>query len=308
MYDVIPDIHGQSAKLKGALASLGYKLRNGAWRHDNPGRQCIFLGDFIDRGLDNREVLSIVRNMVDAGTAFAIMGNHELNAIHFHTDNPKTGEALRPKSEKNIRQHKAFLEEFPIGETQTADAIAWMRSLPLYLELDGFRAVHACWDETKIERLRGLSNLGVLSEDQIIRAADERDPLFNLVETTTKGPEAPLPPGYSIKDKEGSHRTEIRLQWWNSSAKTWPDIAISVPDLRDLPQEELPSSISGSVYPEIAIPVFFGHYWLDGTPAFQAPNALCLDYSAGTVGPLVTYHMDGQPGPLSLEKITVHEN
>ena len=85
MFDVIPDIHGQADKLKSALGNLGYRERNGAWRHSDPTRHVVFLGDFIDRGPDNREVIRIVRSMLDAGIASAVMGNHELNAIHFHT-------------------------------------------------------------------------------------------------------------------------------------------------------------------------------------------------------------------------------
>ncbi|WP_439156001.1 metallophosphoesterase [Yoonia sp.] len=85
MYDIIPDIHGQAAKLKGALTELGYRMRNGAWRHSDPNRRVVLLGDFIDRGPKNGEVICIVRSMLDAGTTSAVMGNHELNAIHFHT-------------------------------------------------------------------------------------------------------------------------------------------------------------------------------------------------------------------------------
>lgn len=53
MFDVIPDIHGQADKLKGALGNLGYQERNGAWRHSDPTRHVVFLGDFIDRGPEN---------------------------------------------------------------------------------------------------------------------------------------------------------------------------------------------------------------------------------------------------------------
>ena len=58
MYDVIPDIHGQAEKLKPALRNLGYSERKGAWRHSDPKRHVVFLGDFIDRGPDNRECLT----------------------------------------------------------------------------------------------------------------------------------------------------------------------------------------------------------------------------------------------------------
>jgi len=36
------------------------------------------LGDFIDRGPENARALAIVRNMIDAGVAQAVLGNHEL--------------------------------------------------------------------------------------------------------------------------------------------------------------------------------------------------------------------------------------
>jgi hypothetical protein len=41
--------------------------------------------------------------------------------------------------------------------------------------------------------------------------------------------------------------------------------------------------------------VFFGHYWLTGTPLLQTPRAACVDYSVGKGGPLVAYRFDGEP-------------
>lgn len=41
-------------------------------------------------------------------------------------------------------------------------------------------------------------------------------------------------------------------------------------------------------------PLFFGHYWLTGTPVLQSDHALCVDYSAGKGGPLVAYRFDGE--------------
>ncbi len=216
MYDIIPDIHGQLEKLEHALTSLGYARRNGAWRHADPARICVFLGDFIDRGPRNGDVIALVREMLDAGTALAVMGNHELNAIHFHTKHPATGAPLRPWSPKNLRQHQSFLDEFSPDSAATRDVIGWMRSLPLYLELDGFRTVHACWDEGRIARLEMETNAGVLSVEQFIKVADPANPLNDLVETITKGPEVSLPNGHSFADKNGDRRTEVRLKWWNS--------------------------------------------------------------------------------------------
>ncbi len=93
--DIIPDIHGQADKLRVALKNLGWQRNGTTWLHPEPDRQIVFLGDFIDRGPENGTVIRIVRELMDAGRAQAIMGNHELNALHFHTEDPDTGEPLR---------------------------------------------------------------------------------------------------------------------------------------------------------------------------------------------------------------------
>ena len=75
MYDLIGDIHGHFDPLVRMLETLGYDRRKGVYAH--PHRQVIFLGDFIDRGPDQRGVLEIVRPMIDQGAALSVMGNHE---------------------------------------------------------------------------------------------------------------------------------------------------------------------------------------------------------------------------------------
>jgi len=57
----------------------------------NKHRKMIFLGDFIDRGNRNRDVLQLVQNLINSEMAWAVMGNHELNAIYFHSQDPGTG-------------------------------------------------------------------------------------------------------------------------------------------------------------------------------------------------------------------------
>ena len=79
MYDLIGDIHGHAAELVQLLETLGYSRRGGLYRH--PERRIIFLGDFIDRGPQIRQVLEIVRPMIESESALAVMGNHELNAL-----------------------------------------------------------------------------------------------------------------------------------------------------------------------------------------------------------------------------------
>jgi hypothetical protein len=95
--DVIGDIHGHADKLEALLRRLGYTRKGDAWRH--PERTAVFVGDFIDRGPAQLRSVDIARRMVDAGTALAVMGNHELNAIAWHTPDPgNPGEYLRPRN------------------------------------------------------------------------------------------------------------------------------------------------------------------------------------------------------------------
>ena len=91
MFDFIPDIHGQSVKLCALLERLGWRRTPAGWVNDAPTREIVFLGDFIDRGPDNAGVIAAVRSLIDSGKARAVMGNHELNAIHYHSVDPKTG-------------------------------------------------------------------------------------------------------------------------------------------------------------------------------------------------------------------------
>ena len=116
-YDIIGDIHGHGSALVALLEHLGYQDHGDGYRH--PTREVVFLGDFIDRGEDLREhrmVMDTVMPMVNNGFAQAVMGNHEFNALAFHTE--ADGKPLRLHSDKNLKQHRAFLNEY--GEDSIA--------------------------------------------------------------------------------------------------------------------------------------------------------------------------------------------
>ena len=305
-YTIIPDIHGQFAKLDALLTKLGWRKERSLWRRPANDDHLVFLGDFIDRGPENRRVLETVRDLVDSGFASAIMGNHELNAIHFHTDEPETGQPLRKHSEKNINQHKDFLAEFPTGDPNTMSAISWFKTLPLWISFDRFRVVHACWSSEAIGSLVAEGAGPVLKDAQVIEAGRKGTPIYKAVDVLTKGPELLLPDGLAFEDKGEHLRHHVRLAWWLSEADTWRTAAISVPDPSKLPDTPIPENAAVKYrYPELEKPVFFGHYWLTGTPTIESENALCLDYSAGKDGPLVAYRFEDGDEQLTSDRFVV---
>lgn len=75
-FDIIGDVHGCRAELERLLAQLGWQ----GLRHPE-GRTAVFVGDLVDRGPDTPGVLRIVMDMVDAGTAVCVAGNHEQKLV-----------------------------------------------------------------------------------------------------------------------------------------------------------------------------------------------------------------------------------
>lgn len=75
-FDIIGDVHGCYDELLLLLAKLGYQIDGDAVTPPD-GRKAIFLGDLVDRGPKIPQVLRLVMDMVAAGTAICIPGNHD---------------------------------------------------------------------------------------------------------------------------------------------------------------------------------------------------------------------------------------
>lgn len=293
-YDVIGDIHGHADKLVALLGKLGYRDHLGAWRH--PDRRAIFVGDLIDRGPGQMDTIRVVRDMVDTGTALAVMGNHEFNAIAWHTaDAEAPGQHLRRRSDKNRRQHEAFLVETEDNPALHREVVEWFLTLPLWLDLPELRVVHACWHPDYIATIEPLLKPGRLLDQSLMLAASRRGSMpYRTVEGLLKGLEVDLPAGHEFHDKDGHGRGNVRVRWWDAAADTYRKSAIVDSVARGrLPDSPIPESARIG-YAE-SKPVFFGHYWFDDVPAPLAHNVACVDYSAGNGGPLVAYRWDGEP-------------
>ena len=293
-YDIIGDIHGCCRSLVALLEALGYRLQGGVYVH--PTRQVVFLGDFIDRGAYQREVVGLVRAMTEAGAALAVMGNHEFNAIAYHTPDEQSGGYLRPHSEKHRRQHQAFLDAYRDDPAGCAEVINWFRTLPLWLDLGDLRVVHACWDQRQITAISEYQDGGSHLGEQLLHQACRKGTWqFEAVETLLKGKEIPLKPGASFRDKDGNLRHHIRVRWWDGDATCYKDAFMGPETARThIPDEQIEGDYMVG-YSHQAPPVFLGHYWLEGEPAPLAANIACLDYSvAKPGGRLVAYRWDGE--------------
>ena len=175
----------------------------------------------------------------------------------------------------------------------------------MWLELDELRVIHACWHRPSVETvIRAIEREGAINDEFWIEANIKGREVYQAVETILKGPEIELGGGRIFVDKDGHHRSEARIRWWDGKASTLRDIA-EIPPGSETPEHQpfppLPDirSVEAERYryrePE---PVFYGHYWRTGLPAVESPNAVCVDYSAVKGGPLVAYRWDGEAVPV----------
>lgn len=293
-YDLIGDIHGYGEELGKLLSKMGYVRIDGVYQH--PTRKVIFLGDFIDRGPEQKGVLELVMPMVRSGAALAVLGNHEYNALAYHTEHrQKKGDYLRSHSDKNNKQHQAFLLEYQDDPKGLKEVLDFFMELPLFLDLEDVRVVHAAWDDRLVAQIKPyLSEGNRLTEDLLHEAAIEGTKAYEAIETLLKGVEYDLPQGVSFQDKGGHLRHKARTQWWRNQPTKLKDATVP-PNLVDGPHGDLvlgTDILTG--YKQSEKPVFLGHYWFNSEIKPIADNVACLDYSVAKNGHLVAYRWSGE--------------
>ena len=291
-YDIIGDIHGHADELIKLLQHLGYQDSDSGYQH--PARKAIFLGDFIDRGEElrqHRRLLDTVMPMIDNGHALAVMGNHEFNALAFHTLHE--GKPLRAHTDKNIDQHRAFLNEYNDQSELKAQVLEFFYRLPLWLELDGLRVVHACWDDNHIAALKPLTTDNRLNESLLIEASTQGSTAYSAIESILKGVEVELGDGITFKDEGCHERDAVRVQWWKNNANTLGEVALPIGlDIGAAAQLPIPEFVPSYTSRK---PCFIGHYWFTGKPQPLTLKVACVDYSVvKSDGKLVAYRWDGE--------------
>ncbi len=291
-YDLIGDIHGCGVSLRMLLVRLGYSKRNGVYYH--PRRKVIFLGDLVDRGPYIRETLHLARDMVEAGYAQIVMGNHEYNLLCYCT--PSRAPAPNPYLREHTQRHRRILQEtlqqldpYP-GPKK--DFLQWMMEMPLFLEFEQFRVVHACWHPELIARFQREYGGNQINEDILHRSATPDTFEWELMDRLLRGTHLRLPDGEVMVSRDGFKRRFFRTKFWATAPEQYIDVVFQPDPLPEhIARREL--SVQDDLdlihYGEHEKSLFIGHYWCVGEPRPLTANIACLDYSAVKYGKLVAY-------------------
>ncbi|MFV0290463.1 MAG: metallophosphoesterase [Mangrovibacterium sp.] len=292
MYDIIGDVHGQADLLVDLLVRMGYTKSDKCYQH--PTRKAIFVGDFINRGPQIKRTIELVRAMVEQGAAYAILGNHEVYALLYGLRD-KLGKRLSNKPAQHRMNLSSTLREFDDDKKVWKSHVDWLRTLPLFLEIDGIRVVHAAWNDDAVQRLRAIAPDGRYTRKQLKTLAKGETVEGNDFWELCRGLDFTMPKDLMLFDLHGDSHSYFRRKWWesgeNATFKSLSfDFRFSVPDYqipRELIQYRAP-------YPEDAPIVFFGHYCIRKSKNIIRQNLCCLDSCVRKTGKLLAYRWDGE--------------
>jgi len=301
MYDIIGDIHGYATLLKKLLLQLGYKKTQDGYTH--PTRKAIFVGDFINRGPQIRKTLKIVRKMVENGNALAVLGNHELNALILNLKD-KNGFPVIQSPRKGLLSVFKSQGEFANKAEEWQSYLKWMRTIPLFLEMDNLRIVHACWSGEAVKHLKENLPGGKLKRKDIKNLYKKPDDeLTKNIWLLTKGVYFTLPKDIRIRNNKGISPQSFRTRWWeNPQGKTFNHVSFE--SKYNLPEYTIPDQILPEfyLYDVTQPPLFFGHYCRQNGPILINSNLCCVDSCVANHKILTAYQWDGET-TLSPEKI-----
>jgi hypothetical protein len=248
--DIVGDVHGEIAALHALLGHLGYRSDG-----THPaGRRLVFVGDLTDRGPDSPAVMDLIQRYVDAGRAQCVLGNHDLNILLDHTklDNHWF------YGQQSVTADGYIIPQRPADQATRQRILAFFDTLPIALERDDLRVVHACWNDPMIEMARAADDVVRLYHehreliersfpdldlDDIDRGLEHQN--RNPVKKLTSGPEERVE---EPVEASGKVRNERRVQWWNDYRDTF---------------------------------CVFGHYSLPADQQRGNQAAFCVDYGVG---------------------------
>ena len=150
---VVGDIHGCYDEFQALLDKAGL----------TEGDAIVSVGDCVDRGPDTPAVLAFFQKMPNA---FLIMGNHERKHVRAGRHEVKLAQSQK-------------ISRIQFGETYP-DALAFMDTLPLYLDLPEALVVHGYFEPgLPVSQQRSTVLCGTMGGDKHLRTAYER-PWYEL--------------------------------------------------------------------------------------------------------------------------------
>lgn len=247
--DVVGDVHGEIDALNSLLVHLGYSADGS----HSDRRRLVFVGDLTDRGPDSPAVVRTVKRLFDLGVAQCVLGNHDLNILlgdKKHDNHWFFGEEW--SLDKSNVPTPAVLADDQIRE----EVLSFLRTLPLVLEGESMRVVHACWDGAMVDVARRATNVLELYRqfrDQIsveLICHGDMDRTNRALAYQNRNPVKVLTSGLERKASQpfvssGKLRNEERVPWWDN----YQDQAYCV----------------------------FGHYGMVGAEALPG-RAICVDF------------------------------
>lgn len=124
-FDVIGDVHGCYDELVELLTKLGYNLTD---LNHSSGRKLIFVGDLVDRGPNSVAVLRLVMQLIKAGLALCVIGNHD----------DKLRRKLRGNKVTMNNGLAETVEQLNAEPAAFRDTVRrFLENLPYYILLDG---------------------------------------------------------------------------------------------------------------------------------------------------------------------------
>jgi hypothetical protein len=292
MYDIIGDIHGHYKLLVRMLKKLGYERTATGFKHSE--RKVIFTGDYINRGPEIRETVALIREMVESGNAFAILGNHELNAI-FYFALDKESKAFRKHASHLRLPLLSTIEAYSTCPDELKDHVKWFRHLPFYLDMGDFRVAHGGWNDAHIQTVNYYMNGEVKIKKSFLKEYFVNAELYRAVNELNRGVELQLPKDLIVRDAKGISHRNFRIKWWEpADGKTFSEASFS--NRFKLPSYTIPKEIIPPVeyYSDELPPVFFGHYCLDKLDLIIKNNLCCVDRCVVRSLTLTAYRWNGE--------------
>ncbi len=286
---IVGDVHGEIEALERLLGRLGH----------GPPRTLVFVGDLVDRGPDSVAVVRRVAELVARGRAVATLGNHELNILQ---EDHKEGNGWffgHPDHGQVAGARIDFCSRVAT-DSERAEVLGVLRSLPVALERPDLRVVHAGWNPEAAERLPTMGDPAAISKEaeRVARASlrargvpeaaaaeraefaglrdqhvepsrhlaavaeeDSALQLANPVKLLTSGAEVPVRPGEHFF-AGGKWRFVTRDRWWRCPVDR--------------------ATVVGHYWRRRGEPVVGKQdVWDDVPPFAWSGEVFCVDYSVG---------------------------